>query len=719
MRLNMISFFTKPNKAVVFVVEPNVALRSVVVDALRQQGFERIRGFGDLKTMLDAQVSEKADWILSASFTSNDINLMHLLNLCIEDPEMRSCRVSFLMREHEKDLLALAFEIGLLSYHLTNIPSRIPDEFSDLMRVLKSVGYNGTLAAQNFLQRFLKESRRWDELIRLEKTLLEIFPGSPQILLPLAEAELCAGREEGHQTLQQVLLVDPDMKEVVARLCQQFSVQETIDLPIELSLISDFSSTNNVLNLKSCMLIDSDTAVHHAVRQALRLAGVDNLEGFETGLGAWNALKNGSSPSLILMEWRIPELNGLQLIQRISHAYPGVPIVLLSSLITQAEMPLLRELGASWVVEKPFELTNLMSKIVTAVQQHRNPTEKQALERRIIHFLKAGDMVAANQLFVVYQSNYDSNEAGNLRLKAEFAYAEERYEEACTHAYAALKQSDDSVDLLNLLAKSLMKLGDFENAFRLLEKANTLAPHNIERICKMAEICVDLGSAKEAEAYLNEAKSIDSNCILVSETEASMAISMGNTERAANAMKNLESLQRIVAYTNNKAIAQIRNGRFERGIKLYETALQSLPEPWSILHDTISFNMALAYIRLVQYDKAQETLCRIKAPPESPTRLKIEALSAKLEHAVRTGSQLNFAQVSTQSSPRQLSSGSGFNFSRQVGSLAPRRGDICCYRIFEAQELASAESRKLLLNMPKLVNTVAMQRDGFPHKLVS
>lgn len=712
----MIDFFAKPKDARVYVVEPMVALRAAVVDALRHAGFTQITGFGDLKTMLDHLSSENADWILSASFSSNEINIMHLLSLCIEEPRLNQCRVSLMLRDHEKEILPLAFELGLLSYHDVAIPSRLADEISDLLRVVRAAGFYGTLASANFLQRYLREARRWDSIIELAKSLLDICPGSPQILLSLAEAELSSGREEGQRTLRQVLLLDPGMNDEVNRIGQKFSVQEKMDLPLDLSFFSDSEPANNALNLASCMVVDPDTDVHNAVRQALKFAGVERVETYESGLSAWNALKNGARPALILMEWRLPELSGLQLVQRISQDFPNIPIVLISSLITQAEGPLLKELGARWIVEKPFEVASLMGKIITAIQQHRYPTDKQSMERKIVNLLNSGNKVEAGRLFALYLASPDSSEIGRLRLEAEFAFADGRFQDCCMLAYKALKISDDSVELLNLLAKPLMKLGDFENAFRLLEKANALAPRNIDRICKMADIAMDLDSTERAESLLNEAKSIDRLSIIVAETEASMAIRMEDSKRAAKAMKNLENLQRIVGFTNNKAVAQVRNNKFDKGIQLYRTALESLPEPWGTLHDTVCFNMALAYIRCAKYPEAQQSLCMIKAPANSTTRQRVDALSSKLEHAILTGSVLHFAADSSQHAPGGAAEKKTFDFSRQVDSLVPSRGDICCYRIFESRDLSKEESRKLLQNMPKLTKRPPLRREILPHK---
>jgi DNA-binding NarL/FixJ family response regulator len=704
-------YFAKPSEAKVHVVEPQVALRSVIVEALRVQGFVQISAFGDLKTLMDRLSAETSDWIVAAPCLDGEVNIMHLLNICIEEPRLRKTKVSLMIREHEKDILPFAFEWGLLSYHNVTLPSRIADDIADLLRVLRSVSYNCTLAAANFLNRVLKEKRQWDAIINCSKNLLEVFPGSPHVLLNMAEAELSSCKEEGKQTLKQVLLLDPGLAEVVELVAQRFALDEEMETPLDLEILALSRPINNALGLASCVVIDPDTDVHFAIRQTLSAAGVQNIETFETGESAWHWLINGPPPSLILMEWRIPDLNGLQLIQRIQNRFPSVNIIIVSSLVTQKEEPLLQELGVKWVVEKPFDIPTILRKIVTAVQQYRYPTEQDSMDIRIRHSLSSNSREEASRLVAVYLSQPNFHNAGKIRVQAEFAFFEGRFKDCCNVAYEALKLNGDSVDLLNLLGKALMKLGDFENALRIFEKANVLAPKNIERICNMVCASSGAGHAEKAEDLLAEAKAIDSRNTLVMETEASLAIELHDQERASSTMQNVESFNRIVAYINNKAVAKIRNEQFEEGIRLYATALESLPEPWGATHDTVCFNLALAKIRYLRYSEALEVLNRTKANPSSIMGQKVAALQSKLKTAIETNAHLHFSVEKNPKDVVDKSEIENIDISKMIDALVPARGDMCCYRIFQADDLADPGTRKLLDNRPRLVVRPMIHRD--------
>jgi tetratricopeptide (TPR) repeat protein len=365
-------------------------------------------------------------------------------------------------------------------------------------------------------------------------------------------------------------------------------------------------------------------------------------------------------------------------------------------------------LGIRGIVEKPFDAASLLAEMVNVIQQYRYPTEQLAMDRRIIHNLMSGNRSEASRLIAAYLSNSSFDDAGKNHMEAEYAFHEGNYHQCVKFCMDALKLSGDSVILLNLLGKALMKLGQYESALKILEKANSLAPKNIERICSLASICTDMKKMPEAEKYLVEAKSIDATSILVQETEASMAISTEDTKRASKVLQDLENLHRIVAYTNNKAVAKIRNGQFHEGISLYRTALESLPAPWSLIHETIGFNLCLALVRNSQYPDALDLLGRFKSESSSTMGIKVASMRSKLEQAIRTKTQLHFAPESQIEASR--AEGEPINLSQLIDSMVPVRGDMCCYRIFQAQNLASDASRKLLNNMPRLLRRPPIRR---------
>jgi CheY-like chemotaxis protein len=710
----MANFFQQPQNVRTFVIEPLVALRSQLLDHVRDLAFEAATGYSDLKSFLDILEVEPVDWILTASFSNTEVNVFHLLQICSEEPSFKNIRISLLYRDGEEDLLPLAFEMGLFSAHNTSIPSKVSEDIQGLMRNLRSASYNSTLVSAFYIRRMLREKRHWEHIIKFEKTILELFPGSTECLMSLAQAQLSAGLEDGVLTLQQIKLLKPSLSEQVDELAMQYVSPDASDNLLELQdANAGVKPTLNALGIDCAVLIDPDSAVQHAIRQALSGAGIKDIEVFDSGESAWDWIHHGGRCSLILMEWRIPDMSGVQLIQRIRQQFASVPIMVVSSLVSQAEMPLVKEMGVNAIVEKPFDTPTLIAELITVIQQNRYPTEQTSMDHKIVNCLEAGNKAEASRLLAMYLSNPSYDDIGKKRIQAEFAFHEGHYRQSCTLASAALKQSSNSLELLNLLGKALMKLGDFETALKCMEKAHSLSPRNIDRICKMSMLCADLGRVDDANAHLDQAKDIDSKNILVLESESQLALQQKDTARAMHALAKLESLQRIAAFINNKAVALVRNNQFQDGIALYNSALEALPPPWGYVHDTVCYNLALAHIRFHEYTQATEALKKVKSGPETAIGKKASSLMHRLAQAesTKTPFMITPEKVPEPASTAAGPAESGIDFAALVEGLAASRGDICCYRIYAADSLVTREGLNLLKHTPRIKKRAAIKRD--------
>ncbi|WP_218110080.1 response regulator [Oligoflexus tunisiensis] len=552
----------------------------------------------------------------------------------------------------------------------------------------------------------LRTKRQWNEIIKLEKALLELFPGTTDTLLSIGEAQLASGdHESGLRTLQQVKLLNPSLSAQVDQLKANYIlIDEEDELFDDLEPLDMTGPLLNALGIQSAILVDPDSAVQQSVKQVMAGAGVQDLEVFDSGQKAWDWISNGQQPSLIIMEWRTLDLTGVQFIQRVRQRLISVPIMVVSSLVSQSEVPLVKEMGVNAVVEKPFDNATLMAEIITLLQQQQYPTEQISMDRKIIQCLQLGNKVEANRLIGIYLSNPDYDDAGKRRMEAEYAFYEGHYMQSCTLASAALKQSHDSLELLNLLGKALMKLGDFESALKCMKKAQSLSPANIERACRMASLCAEMGDFEDAEDQLLQAKNLDAKNILVLEAEAQLALGSGDAERATKAMASLESLHRIVAFINNKAVALVRNNKFEEGIALYKSALEALPPPWGHAHDTVCYNLSLAHIRFSEYERALQSLEKVKSGPTTGIGKKAHSLRKKILHAQQTNTHLTISveakELNNPNDPKALVP--EIDFAALVDGIAASQGDICCYRIFSSEGIASEESIKLFQKAPKL-----------------
>lgn len=103
------------------------------------------------------------------------------------------------------------------------------------------------------------------------------------------------------------------------------------------------------------LIVDDSKAMRMIVRRTLRQAGFDEWTSAEASNGreALDSLAAGM-PDLILSDWNMPEMNGLELLQTLKSAGHAVKFGFVTSESTPEMNEAAREAGALFLITKPF-----------------------------------------------------------------------------------------------------------------------------------------------------------------------------------------------------------------------------------------------------------------------------------------------------------------------------------------------------------------------------
>jgi two-component system, chemotaxis family, chemotaxis protein CheY len=104
------------------------------------------------------------------------------------------------------------------------------------------------------------------------------------------------------------------------------------------------------------LIVDDSKAMRMIVRRTLRQAGFDDHEVQEAGDGL-EALKvmQGWRPDLILSDWNMPNLNGIDLLRRLRAESNDVRFGFVTSEGTEEMRQLATSSGALFLIAKPFD----------------------------------------------------------------------------------------------------------------------------------------------------------------------------------------------------------------------------------------------------------------------------------------------------------------------------------------------------------------------------
>ncbi|RZA26893.1 MAG: response regulator [Proteobacteria bacterium] len=697
----------------VVVVEAVPARRMLLADVLRGMGYGSISTVNKPQELIGHLKASPTDWILMPLSSEHTVNGMHILKILTTYPSLNKIRVSMMFSDEEKIHIPLAFELGLLSCHVSQYNREsMTRDMQTLLFSLQQTNQDLTLVSANYLRNALVEQRASRLRLVLEQNLNEMYPADPTILFNLAKAQIsCSLFEESKSTINHMELVSKKSNPLVLQLRKELEDADTHNqgahgegsgdedeiAPIDPSTGYFFPQTKtNLLGLKNCVIIDADETTQYLAETLVKDAGIEDVLVFSDGKLAWDALKDKPEPDFILMEWVIPSLTGPLLLQRFRQkGFLHVPIVIISSDVGEDDLPLVSEMGVSAVIDKPIDQKSFFKSVVSVLQNSRRPHEQISLEQKIRQLLESGSIGEAERLWQPYRMDTRIPPSSQWQLEAEFMFYYERYEEACEFASNALQEFPSSLSLLNLLGKCLLKLGRYKMALKCFSRAQNISPMNIERLCRIAETQHFLKDSAGSAAAIKEAEHIDPNNQLIVETKANIALDNAEVKHASELMGKLESLRGVLAFMNNRAIALTRAGQFDDGITLYRNTIAALPGQWSEIHDSIAYNLGLAHARYGELKKAMDTLQRIKAP--SPLlKKKANSLLDRLKHAATTGNALELIEASdTKSMDQNKVKARG----EMLAKVELRKGDMCCYLVFQAGD-AAASSRNLLNQLP-------------------
>ncbi len=128
--------------------------------------------------------------------------------------------------------------------------------------------------------------------------------------------------------------------------------------------------------MKSILVIDDDETVRDTIGIMLEQEGfrahlvADGREGFERAL----ALK----PDLMLVDLRLPGMNGMEICKQVRAAQVSTPIIVLSAVGDEIDKVLLLEIGADDYVVKPFGSRELLARIRAVLRRASGESKKAA-----------------------------------------------------------------------------------------------------------------------------------------------------------------------------------------------------------------------------------------------------------------------------------------------------------------------------------------------------
>ena len=119
------------------------------------------------------------------------------------------------------------------------------------------------------------------------------------------------------------------------------------------------------------LFVEDDSTIAFGVKNALQLSGY-TVHHFPT---AEQAIRTNPKWDIAILDWMLPGMSGLELLQQMKIQHPSRPIILLTAKNTPQDLVQGLDNGADDYVSKPFQLSELLARVLARLRESETEEE--------------------------------------------------------------------------------------------------------------------------------------------------------------------------------------------------------------------------------------------------------------------------------------------------------------------------------------------------------
>ncbi len=354
----------------------------------------------------------------------------------------------------------------------------------------------------------------------------------------------------------------------------------------------------------SILVADDVVAVVRTVSSMLKVLGYDHVLTAKDGQEAAELLHTHNNVGLIICDWSMPQLNGIELLKQVrrSPQWTDLPFLMLAGKLDPAEMSLLEDLDASGTLIKPVHFEHLQA----AMHSLRAVDGKKALHQalaRIRHHLDNEDLTKADHELRDAQVKLPQ---WRTRLLIEFAglkLMQGRPEQAQAVMEDVLAENPESSLGKWVMARVHCAQEDFEQGLQAITEAVQVSPLNAEYQFLTGKLHLHLGQRSKAKQAFHRSLNADANNADLKERIWNVYLEQGLVDLVEQDFGPFLFSHLGVETLNRQGMTLRKQNRLEEAIGLYQRALKLHPKSQHLL-----YNLAIALVNQNQVGKAKKKL---------------------------------------------------------------------------------------------------------------
>ncbi len=113
------------------------------------------------------------------------------------------------------------------------------------------------------------------------------------------------------------------------------------------------------------LVVDDSSTMRRIIKNTLNRLGYQDLFEAENGAQAWEVLQQNEGIDVLVTDWNMPEMNGLELVQKVraEEKYVDMPIIMVTTEGGKGEVITALKAGVNNYIVKPFTPQVLKEKL--------------------------------------------------------------------------------------------------------------------------------------------------------------------------------------------------------------------------------------------------------------------------------------------------------------------------------------------------------------------
>jgi DNA-binding response OmpR family regulator len=651
--------------ASIALVHPSQVIRQVIKNYLQSIGYTNTLLFPDYKSCLSQMEAQRFDLIFGGLAMSEEINALQVLDAIANYRELRQVRMVMFSDASETNYLLPAFERGLLDCvrDLGTNKDEIDRALERLFTKWSALNFDELEVSKQSIVPLLQGSS--DRLVKYLENFIECRSGDAKSMMELAlELRSLERSDEAEPLAMQAIALDTGLKELWGEV-KESAVAERF----------------NVLQLLNVGILGAEASEAESLKVIFEELGVANLFVFTSAEQALDVFSSKDF-DLLLIGWKIPEISGNTFLQKLLNRIAAVPpILVMSESLSEEDLVILQELGVFGLVTKPVKRQDLVLKVTLTVRESRKASDPRLAIQNIRRLIVRCQQVSAVGEIEKLKLLNSIDEGTILELQGQLKFSERLYEESKALCLEALSKGETTIFTLSLLAKSLMKLREFDAAIRCLEVADTMAPGNISRLCLIADSHIEKGDMAAADGVIESASSLDPGSEDVAASKLKKEILTGGIDNAKDLMSKMQSPNSIISFMNSRAVALALSGKYIECLKVYDQTSAAISPERTDLLAIVSYNKALSYARAKDLTSCLLALEAAENGADANLMKRVISLKVRVKKAIDTNTELLLNEASRVVSLPQDEIKNRMDQYKLNLSINP--GDLCSFRILD------------------------------------